>query len=70
MRKEMKKQFTCNICYEKFSVSQKVLDRYPGWIPRRCMDCKNLACQESDYRDEDIEGDTSHPGHPSNYGDH
>jgi ribonuclease HI len=33
--------FTCDDCGKEFSVSQEVLDRYPGWTPRQCLDCKN-----------------------------
>lgn len=33
--------FTCADCGADFSLSQTVLDRYPGWTPRRCLDCKD-----------------------------
>lgn len=33
--------FTCTDCGAEFSLSEQVLDRYPGWTPRRCLDCKN-----------------------------
>ena len=32
--------FTCQICGKEFDLSQTVLDRYPGWSPRLCLDCK------------------------------
>lgn len=33
--------FTCQTCGKEFDVRQDVLDRYPGWVPRQCLDCKN-----------------------------
>lgn len=35
--------FTCDTCGLPFDVRQEVLDRYPGWVPRQCLDCKNRA---------------------------
>ena len=35
--------FTCQTCGREFELSQSVLDRYPGWVPRQCMDCRNDA---------------------------
>ncbi len=32
--------FTCRDCGSSFLLSQAVLDRYPGWTPRQCMDCR------------------------------
>ncbi len=32
--------FTCENCGAQFDVRQEVLDRYPGWVPPRCMDCR------------------------------
>jgi ribonuclease HI len=32
--------FTCSRCGERFSLSQSVLDRYPGWTPKLCLSCK------------------------------
>lgn len=32
--------FTCQICGKEFDLSQTVLDRFPGWSPRLCLDCK------------------------------
>jgi ribonuclease HI len=32
--------FTCRDCGAPFSLSQTVLDRYPGWTPSQCMDCR------------------------------
>ncbi len=32
--------FVCQICGAEFDVRPEVLDRYPGWSPRLCMDCR------------------------------
>ena len=33
--------FTCQTCGKEFDLAQAVLDRYPGWTPKQCMDCRN-----------------------------
>ena len=33
--------FTCQTCGREFSLPQHVLDRYPGWTPPECLDCRN-----------------------------
>lgn len=33
--------FTCKTCGKEFDLRQDILDRYPGWTPRQCIDCKN-----------------------------
>lgn len=33
--------FTCQSCGKEFDLPQHVLDRYPGWSPRQCRDCRN-----------------------------
>ena len=33
--------FTCQTCGNEFELRQDVLDRYPGWTPRECMDCRD-----------------------------
>jgi len=33
--------FTCQTCGKEFDVRQDILDRYPGWTPRECLDCRN-----------------------------
>ena len=33
--------FTCETCGKGFDLRQDVLDRYPGWTPKQCLDCKN-----------------------------
>jgi ribonuclease HI len=35
--------FICQTCGNEFDVRQDVLDRYPGWTPRQCLDCRNAA---------------------------
>lgn len=35
--------FTCETCGREFDVRAEVLDRYPGWTPRQCLDCKNRS---------------------------
>ncbi len=34
-------EFTCQSCGTTFSLPQSVLDRYPGWTPRLCRDCRD-----------------------------
>ena len=33
-------RFTCQTCGAEFTLSQSVLDRYPGWTPKQCRSCK------------------------------
>ena len=33
--------FTCQTCGKEFDLAQAVLDRYPGWTPKQCLDCRN-----------------------------
>lgn len=33
--------FTCQTCGQSFDIRQEVLDRYPGWTPQQCLDCRN-----------------------------
>lgn len=35
--------FTCQTCGRDFDLRQDVLDRYPGWTPRQCLDCRDAA---------------------------
>ena len=35
--------FVCGTCGNEFSVRQDVLDRYPGWTPQQCLDCRNAS---------------------------
>ena len=40
-------EFKCQDCGKIFDVRQDVLDRYPGWTPRQCLDCRNQGGQPS-----------------------
>ena len=33
--------FTCENCGDSFSLPQSVLDKYPGWTPRHCRNCRD-----------------------------
>jgi ribonuclease HI len=33
-------EFTCRTCAATFSLSDTVLDRYPGWTPKTCRSCR------------------------------
>lgn len=35
--------FTCDNCGKAFTLPKHVLDRYPGWKPRLCLDCRDAA---------------------------
>jgi len=35
--------FTCRSCDREFDVRQDVLDRYPGWTPQECLDCRDKS---------------------------
>lgn len=32
--------FTCLTCGADFTLSQHIVDRYPGWTPKQCRSCK------------------------------
>jgi ribonuclease HI len=34
-------EFTCRDCGATFVLPARVLERYPGWTPRQCLDCRN-----------------------------
>ena len=36
-------EFTCTSCGNAFTLPKSVLDRYPGWTPRTCMDCRDAT---------------------------
>ena len=38
---EVGELFTCQTCGREFEVRQDVRDRYPGWVPRQCLDCRD-----------------------------
>ncbi len=33
--------FTCDTCGRTFEVREDILARYPGWVPKQCLDCRN-----------------------------
>lgn len=53
--------FACSTCGTEFNLSQEILDRYPGWTPRQCLDCKNgpgaTTPKRSAPRDAGADGD-------------
>jgi ribonuclease HI len=40
-------EFNCEDCGKTFELRQDVLDRYPGWTPRQCLDCRDKRSQPS-----------------------
>ena len=34
-------EFTCTRCETDFSLSEAVLERFPGWVPKLCLSCKD-----------------------------
>ena len=32
--------FTCESCSKEFTLHASVQSKYPGWVPRQCMDCR------------------------------
>lgn len=37
----------CQNCGKEFDLRQDVMDRYPGWSPRLCFDCKNAEARST-----------------------
>jgi len=37
----MADSFTCRDCGATFSVPEAALSKYPGWVPRRCLRCRD-----------------------------
>lgn len=33
--------FTCQTCGKEFELPQHVRDRYPGWTPKQCLECRD-----------------------------
>lgn len=42
--------FVCEQCGEPFTLSQSVLDRYPGWTPRLCSRCRSTETRGGSTR--------------------
>ncbi len=36
-------EFVCRDCGASFALPQNILDRYPGWTPRQCRDCRGTS---------------------------
>lgn len=36
-------EFSCRDCGAPFTLPQRVLDQYPGWVPRQCNRCRTAA---------------------------
>lgn len=36
-------QFTCQKCGRDFDLSPSLLEKYPGWVPKNCLKCRNGA---------------------------
>ena len=36
-------EFSCRDCGASFSLPQRVLDKYPGWVPRQCNQCRTAG---------------------------
>lgn len=39
--------FTCDDCGKQFDLPKTVQEKYPGWTPRQCIDCRNKASSGS-----------------------
>ncbi|CAN5725270.1 hypothetical protein BH24ACT14_BH24ACT14_19490 [soil metagenome] len=53
--------FDCATCGTTFSLSQKVLDRYPGWEPKQCRRCRDASASGSGASGK------AHPGRTRGY---
>ena len=53
--------FTCQRCGSSFALPQHVLDRYPGWTPKYCFDCRDTHSDSppSEHSRPGIEDDPS-----------
>lgn len=43
----MSGEFACQTCGKTFDLPAPVKERYPGWQPKECLDCKNRDSRES-----------------------
>ena len=39
--------FVCAECGDSFTIKSDILARYPGWIPRTCLRCRDKASGKS-----------------------
>ena len=42
--------FECRSCGQKFSVPEAALKKYPGWVPKACMKCRDASSSSSKGR--------------------
>lgn len=35
--------FTCQTCGKEFNLREDILERYPGWTPKQCLDCRHAS---------------------------
>lgn len=35
--------FTCQTCGKQFDLPEHVVERYPDWTPKQCLDCRNRS---------------------------
>jgi ribonuclease HI len=43
----MPRSFTCRDCGTSFTVPKAALEKYPGWTPRQCQDCRSGKTPDS-----------------------
>jgi ribonuclease HI len=49
--------FPCQTCGKPFTVAKKSLDKFPGWTPKQCLDCRparGRARTAASAREEDL----------------
>lgn len=40
--------FTCQNCGTTFTLPERVIERYPNWVPKLCMDCREAPSAGAD----------------------
>jgi ribonuclease HI len=50
--------FICQTCASEFSLPQHIVDRYPGWQPKECRDCRSPASAQKTPHDGDQDPQT------------
>lgn len=54
--------FTCQVCGVVFSLPAATLAKFPGWVPKTCLKCKDRKSKTTDYGLRTTDPTTSHPG--------
>lgn len=54
--------FICDDCGAAFSLPRRVLDRYPGWVPRLCRACRDAGGAKSRPVRDQAPGTDPHTG--------